>query len=323
MPHANDRPRSNFSRGAAITPRCSSGRRGFTLVELLVVIAIIGVLIALLLPAVQAAREAARRSTCQNNIKQLMHGLHLHENAKKEWPAAQEVFFSGDPDANALPNHTNHGWTAYVLPYIELQSIYSRYDFKVAWDKPPNAALARDPRTAFDIPLFLCPTVNEHPFKAQLDYAAINGPDGDSYNSWPGHGPRLVVGSWTDEMGDYTQGIFPPVGFKMQGSLRVTLNRRIRMKDITDGTTYTIALGEDAGRTDADCQWPNGDNAFAHHHVVNDPNDRNNELFSEHPGGLHISMGDGSIRFLNENTSDMVVDFLATRAGEEQLPNDF
>jgi prepilin-type N-terminal cleavage/methylation domain-containing protein len=299
------------------------GRRGFTLVELLVVIAIIGVLVALLLPAVQAAREAARRAQCQNNLKQLMIGLHLHENSKKEWPAAQEVFFTDDNNASVLPNHTNHGWTVYVLPYIEQQAIFAQWDFDVAWDRPPNAQFARVQTTAVSIPMFLCPTVNEHLLNGQLDYAAINGPDGDSYNSWPGRGPTLTVGSWVADDGDYAAGIFPPVGFKMQSGSPVKLHRRIRMKDITDGTSRTIALGEDAGRTDADALWPDGDNAFAHHHVVNDPNDRNNELFSEHPGGLHIGLGDASVRFISENTSDLVIDFLATRAGEEQLPDDF
>ena len=306
---------ANFSR----SPR----RAAFTLVELLVVIAIIGVLVALLLPAVQAAREAARRSTCQNNLKQLMTGLHLHESAQGEWPAAQETFFSDDNSTTQLPNHTNNSWTCYILPYIEQQAVHSRYNFDIAWNRPPNSSLARDQATAIDIPLFLCPTANEHLLKGQLDYAAINGPDGDSYNTWPGRGPTLAVGSWIAENGDYAQGIFPAVGFKMSGGAPVKLNRRIRMKDITDGTSYSLAIGEDAGRTDTNALWPDGDNAFAHHHVLNDPLDRNNELFSEHPGGLHLGMGDASVRYVSENTSDMVIDFLATRAGEEQLPSDF
>jgi hypothetical protein len=98
-------------------------------------------------------------------------------------------------------------------------------------------------------------------------------------------------------------------------------NSRTNTKDITDGTSYTIMLGEDAGRT-VNRLWGDGDNAFAHHHIINDWEDRENELFSEHPGGVHVGMGDASVRFLPEETSQKVVDFLSTRAGAEGLDAD-
>src|SRR5436853_7174253 len=108
---------------------CRTGRSkaGFTLVELLVVIAIIGILVALLLPAIQAAREAARRTKCLNNFKQCMLGLQLFHDAHKEYPAAQEVAYKPGSSQNITPN-LNHSYVAHILPFIEEQSVYDRYD---------------------------------------------------------------------------------------------------------------------------------------------------------------------------------------------------
>lgn len=282
----------------------------FTLVELLVVIAIIGVLIALLLPAVQAARESARRVHCQNNVKQQLVALHLVHDADRAFPGGHEVYIPGDP-----MKHTNHSWVVRTLPHIEQQSVYARYNLSVPWDKPPNAAITRIQATAIDLPMLLCPSITEVRDKAVTDYAAINGTDGVSYNTSPGRGPVLIVSSWANG-GDYAAGIFPAVG-------PVVKNSRVRIKDIADGTGNTIAVGEDAGRTDADRLWADAEHTFAHHGLINDRENRNNELFSEHPGGVHVGMGDTSVRFLSESTAEIVIDFLTTRAGEEQVHSSY
>ena len=99
-------------------------------------------------------------------------------------------------------------------------------------------------------------------------------------------------------------------------------NRRMKMKDVVDGTSHSIAIGEDAARTDVDSYWANGNCAFAHHEIINDPKDRNNELYSDHPGGVHIGLADCSVRFLNQEVSQRVVDFLATRNGPDMLNGD-
>lgn len=241
-----------------------------------------------------------------------MTALHLFHDTYKEFPAAQEVAYAPGAGQNTTLN-TNHSWVPYILSHIEEQAIYDKYDFKIAWNAGTNLALTRRPESAANIDVLLCPS-SEHADRAQLDYAAINGPDGNTYNTYPERGKVLIIGSW-GKGGDYSAGVFPAVPGPDNS------NDRIRIKDVTDGTTYSIALGEDAGRIDGNRFWGDGDNAFAHHGVINAS--RANELFSDHPGGIHMGTADGSVRFLQEFTSKRVVDFLATRAGNEVLNGEF
>src|SRR5688500_18435425 len=104
--------------------------RGFTLVELLVVIAIIGILIALLLPAVQAAREAARRTQCQNNLKQLALGLHNYHDINNIFPVGHEWRGDLDGDAVNADGGTGFGWAYFLLPFIEQQARFEEFDGK-------------------------------------------------------------------------------------------------------------------------------------------------------------------------------------------------
>lgn len=285
----------------ASTSRCpgksTRDPAAFTLVELLVVIAIIGILVALLLPAVQAAREAARQSQCKNNLKQLATGLHLFHDVNKEFPAAQEPAFT-----------LNHSWMAHILPYVEEEALYDEYDFSLKWDRGTNLLITRTDKGTLVVQL--CPT-SEHLDPAQGDYAAINGVG--NYN----HDGLAIPNGWERGRG-YEAGVFPAVG---EDDNRTRDNRRISISDITDGTRFTIMLGEDAGREDGNRFWGDGDNSFVHHGVLN--TSRSNELFSDHPGGLHMALADSSVRFLNEYTSKRVVDFIGTRAREEILVEKF
>src|SRR6476661_6229984 len=106
-------------------------RFGFTLVELLVVIAIIGILVALLLPAVQAAREAARRTKCVNQLKQWALAMQMHHDVKKQLPAAG---YSSD----GTDSGSRHSWVPYLWPYVEETSLAARYDYNVCYAFPPN-----------------------------------------------------------------------------------------------------------------------------------------------------------------------------------------
>jgi prepilin-type N-terminal cleavage/methylation domain-containing protein len=293
----------------------------FTLVELLVVIAIIGILVALLLPAVQAAREAARRSQCQNNIKQCLTAMHLFHDTYKEFPAGIEERYDGDPDRSIRPNHTMHSWVPYILPYIEEQAVFDMYDFDIAWNTGTNVRLTRHVGTAIDFPFLLCPTTGERIVRGRNDYAAICGPGGIDGN-------RDGTANAADE--DWKKGLNWALGVLIavpapwadsHPKYPGVTNSRIKISQIEDGTGYTIMLGECAGRDVYDfdppvnesAYWASGDHAFAHHRpIVNDtPID---ELYSDHPGGLHIGMADATVRFLTEETPKRIIDAMATRA---------
>ncbi|MFM8892103.1 MAG: DUF1559 domain-containing protein, partial [Planctomycetia bacterium] len=137
-------------------------RRAFTLVELLVVIAIIAVLIGLLLPAVQSAREAARRSTCSNNLKQLGLGIRSFESARGflppsfvdmgTTPNAQRRQLGSRVGMNTVG--TKHGWSVFILPYVERLDLAERYNLGVTWSDVQNQSVRET-----TVPMFLCPTV--------------------------------------------------------------------------------------------------------------------------------------------------------------------
>jgi prepilin-type processing-associated H-X9-DG protein/prepilin-type N-terminal cleavage/methylation domain-containing protein len=131
-------------------------RRGFTLLELLGVISILGILMGLLLPAVQQAREAARRINCGNNLKQQGLALQHFESAFKIFPAGAEA-------------DTLHSWSTRVLTYLEQNGLSQRIDFKAAWDAPKNAAWARQ-----DLSVFNCPSSWKN-YAGSTDYSGISG----------------------------------------------------------------------------------------------------------------------------------------------------
>ena len=124
-------------------------RRGFTLIELLVVIAIIAVLVALLLPAVQQAREAARRTTCRNNIRQLALALHNYQSSHRVFPFGV-LGISGNPQ----DNYVLHTWMTMILPDVDQQPLYNSYNCNVRFDNPVNAMAVHTV-----VPVYVCPSV--------------------------------------------------------------------------------------------------------------------------------------------------------------------
>ena len=201
-------------------------RRGFTLIELLVVIAIIAILVALILPAVQQAREAARRTACKNNLKQLALAIHNYESSFRVFPPGYIHKFGATGSAEEAANHAGLAWGAMVLPQLEQAALYRQFDTNIPiWDV---ANLV--PREEY-LSVFLCPsdpysdgtfvvrdeTSNPVERYAAASYAANWGPADATVN--------------LDDTPVQSQGVF-------------YRNSDTRVRDITDGLSNTLALGE-------------------------------------------------------------------------------
>lgn len=221
---------------------------GFTLVELLVVIAIIGVLVALLLPAVQAAREAARRTQCMNNLRQFSLGSLTHESAKKRLPAG----FTSDPN---LGYDVHHTWAAFVLPYLEQGAMFSNIDFKIAsWQAwfavgGGNVQSPRLPWLFTQLDMHLCPSDQPRNIHEGVARSFAHG----NYLANVGWGaPWKQIISPTEYQTRQTQLVTNNANDPAQsGDLRGPFekvftieNKGLELKAITDGLSNTVMLGE-------------------------------------------------------------------------------
>ena len=190
-----------------------SARTAFTLVELLVVIAIIGILIGLLLPAVQAARGAARRMSCQNNIKQVVLATHNYESAKKQLPAAW-----------TKPARTGDGWSAQarILPYIEAISLADAIDFASGYMPATIRVDGVDiPIASYRVPTYLCPSeIND------IERSGNNGPEHYPLNYAYNAGTWFVYDANDQTVGE---GMF-------------TAGRRRKFRDCLDGLSNTLGF---------------------------------------------------------------------------------
>ena len=275
-------------------------RRAFTLIELLVVIAIIAVLIALLLPAVQQAREAARRTQCRNNLKQLGLALHNYESSAR-------VFPFGVLGVNGTASATNqlHTWHSQILPYVDQQPLYAAYQSNRPFSDPANQA-----HVLKTVPGFLCPT---HP-----EQAPVSGVWGQNH-----YAGNAGVQSGTND------GLVYPLS-------------SVQIRDVTDGTSQTLAAGEIAydlggwargstgggggggqGYARSVMRWWLASPACARPGLnppittCNNSVERSNQFSSRHTGGIHGLMCDGRVVFLSENMDMNVQRAMATRGGGE------
>jgi prepilin-type N-terminal cleavage/methylation domain-containing protein len=216
-------------------------RSGFTLVELLVVIAIIGILVALLLPAVQSAREAGRRTSCQNNLKQIGLAIHNFHDTKGYLPSSGRP-----PQAGSV----RYGLFVQLLPFVEQKGLYDIYDNTVNWSAPANL-----PVTSTRIAFFECPSSPKH--GGLLDYI----PDGDSAGNF-GSAQVAAVGDYAASLGNHPAlpAAAAAAGFVVQGSAATVSNgasttngmlpknSRLSFTDVSDGLSNTIAVLESGGR---------------------------------------------------------------------------
>src|SRR4029078_4323749 len=217
-------------------------RRAFTLVELLVVIAIIGILVALLLPAIQAAREAARRSQCKNNLKQIGLALHNFESARRSFPPG---FISTPKNniVNAEGTGPGWGWGAYILPYLEESSLFQQIDFKTNIEA--SVSHNKDLRVV-TLLAFRCPSDS-----GEVPVFNVQDASGGTIT-------QVAFGNYVGVAGTYEVSVCPDGVYPDAVSARrpecvhpvvngvLYRNRQIAIKQIADGLSHTIMVAERA-----------------------------------------------------------------------------
>lgn len=310
-------------------------RRGFTLIELLVVIAIIAVLIALLLPAVQQAREAARRSQCKNNLKQIGLALHNYHDTFNTFPPGQ--------------THTNFqggrsifwSWITFTLPYIDQAPLYSTIDFGFgswpnSWASASGSAnspnvLAQRKR----LTVYVCPSspsseaVDADPtsLRTVTEYLGSSGDNGAFFSGWPN---GVSEPRYCNQAGGLS-GIISNTGIFFG-------NSRVGMRDVTDGTSNTLMVGERPAPADASWGWwsgPGSTNACPNGFLdvllptenywkigglrASGPSDPYPlyHWWSHHVGGAQFLFADGHVQFLSNSIDHRTLMSLSTRAGGE------
>jgi prepilin-type N-terminal cleavage/methylation domain-containing protein len=266
----------------------AESRAGFSLVELLVVVGILGTLVSLSLPAVQSAREAARRSACSNNLRQMGIALLNYESARRGFP----------PGDDAVSGR-NHAWSSFILPFIEEEQLSRRINYSVPWNEPANLELAEAM-----VGVYLCPSgIVTYPGKQ--DYGGVMG--------------TAVV---------FTAGEELPPGWQHGGILYATSQewpRPCRAAEVTDGLSRTLLVSEgvDRGFPDQEgsdrignARWACGTNCFFHNSpVLNTP--LVDGFRSNHIGGVHGLYGDGHVSFMSDGTFPDVLIAVCTKAGAE------
>lgn len=298
-------------------------RLGFTLIELLVVIAIIAILIALLVPAVQKVREAAARTQCQNNAKQMGLALHNFESTYKFFPPGA---VSAAIPRLGIPAGVEHGAFIFLLPYMDQTQVYSMYKFNINWNDAANG-----PAIGTQLNVLQCPAspIRDRTYTSNGQKVAACD-----------YGPNNAISNSLFALG-LTDSTPAPMN---EGVMKV--NFLCRVTDITDGSSNTLLIAEAGGRpnlfragkqigtsTTSGGGWADRANEYITHGFsqdgTTDPgpcavNCTNaNEMYGFHPSGAMIVMGDGSARLLSTSVSMRVVGALITRRGGEMVPADY
>ena len=301
--------------------RDNRDRQGFTLIELLVVIAIIAVLIALLLPAVQQAREAARRTQCKNNLKQIGLALHNFEGTFRAFPMGQRA---GIQSAN---------WKVDLFPYMDQAPIYATINLADVYNNPQLKSLV--------MPAFKCPSavVPDLQPAAWVTWWTNNNHQVASYQG--------IMGAYPDPSGNPTSIYVSNYGGWWSDNGMLRANETTKFADCTDGTSNTIIVGEQSGRvgtqdyrngyftpwgsftlaspisrlTPGQDTWGMGLSCVAYANnsktasgAGSDTSYKGNTILnSEHVGGIHTLFLDGSVRFVSDNMNFLTFQYLCVR----------
>src|SRR6266568_3198604 len=292
-------------------------RHAFTLIELLVVIAIMGILMGLLLPAVQKVREAAARTKCQNNLKQIGLAMHNHQSNYGYFPPG---YISGAPALDEEGTGPGWGWASRLLPYLELDPLYRQIDFRVDIADPKHEKV----RTTV-LPIFLCPADNAPPL---IDVPDISGTIIC----------QVAFGNYVGMGGNYEVSGYPDTD---NGSfLRRRNERGLKPADIMDGLSNTIFVIERQSQHSPLTTWvgavtnsvnppirPGYDEELPgtlcltnageadDGRVPNNPLGHVEDAGSKHGGVTNCLLGDGSVRVIPNSISPTIWAALASRAG--------
>jgi prepilin-type N-terminal cleavage/methylation domain-containing protein len=337
---------------------------GFTLIELLVVIAIIGVLVSLLLPAVQQAREAARRAQCKNNLKQIGLAIHNYHDANGVFVPAYvgDPFGTGTINGVTYPDGNANGpsgfaWGALLLPQLDQLPLALSFDFQLACWAPQNLAFATT-----KLSVFLCPTAT-----GGSDGFEVDRYEGDAWNPTLSSTPyspaiRLAHSHYVTNAGIYQPWgrvvnfteFSVPEPIPQNGNQLAYIdgpfyrNGRVRANDVSDGLSQTVFAGEHSSilsnktwvgvvpwsATCPKAPFPSACNSggalvAAHSgpdthdhpqviiHAPNNPFGHTDEMYSQHVGGAHAVLGDGSVRFISEFINPFTWVALSTRNASE------
>lgn len=292
------------------SPRGGS-RAGFTLVELLVVIAIIGILVALLLPAIQAAREAARRTECTSNLKQIGVGLHNYHDSFNALPAGW-IYRSpgGQPD---------WGWAVFILPYVEQAALYDEFEvttkrlnqFYYSGATGDELRLLQTP-----IPGYRCPTDTLGKLNTKCNFGSTNS-------------PRLATSNYVASAAGIITAEAPSGTTDSRGVFYG--NSWLGMEDLLDGTSNTIAIGErDSYHLAAVWAGVGQNNSYGNegtartvarggmpinfdYTLVSAPQNQGKGFSSFHPGGANFLLADGVVRFISQNVATNTMIYLTQR----------